>query len=34
MVKEHGLSKRIRGYTKLNKEELIQKILKVGQGNK
>ena len=29
MVKEHGLSKRIRGYTKMSKEELIQKILKV-----
>jgi len=34
MVKEHGLSKRIRGYTKMTKEELLQKILKVGQGNK
>jgi len=31
MVKEHGLSKRMRGYTKLNKEDLIQKMLKVGK---
>ena len=29
-IKEYGLSKKVKGYTKLNKEELIKRLLKEG----